>query len=205
MPQLDAPELVGRLVRLAPLCEEHVEGLVAAAAEDRGTYSWTTVPEGPAAMTAYVAELLAGAAAGEVVPLAQLDAATGRPLGCTRYAQLRYLPGALLPYTVEIGGTWLAASAQRTGVNREAKLLLLRHAFDVWQVARVELRTDARNERSRTAIAALGAQLEGVLRCAQPSSAAGEDGRLRDSAVFSLLAAEWPAARQRLTLRAIPG
>jgi RimJ/RimL family protein N-acetyltransferase len=195
------PELAGRQVRLVPLREEHVEGLVTAAAQDRGTYAWTSVPDGPAAMTAYVAELLAGRDAGEVVPFAQLDAATSRPLGCTRYAQLRYLAGAAVPYTVEIGGTWLAASAQRTGVNREAKLLLLTHAFEHWRVARVELRTDARNQRSRTAIAALGAQLEGVLRRAQPSSAAGEDGRLRDSAVFSLLAAEWPASRERLSAR----
>jgi RimJ/RimL family protein N-acetyltransferase len=157
------------------------------------------VPDGRTATAAYVAELLAGRDAGEVVPFAQLEASTGRPLGCTRYAQLRYLPSAAAPYTVEVGGTWLAASAQRSGVNREAKLLLLRHAFEHWQVARVELRTDARNERSRTAIAALGARLEGVLRSAQPSAAAGEAGRLRDTAVFSVVAGEWPEVRSRLT------
>ena len=198
MPLLETPELTGERVLLVPLGEQHVEDLVAAAAQDRRTYSWTTVPDGPAAMSAYVAELLGQRDAGEVVPLAQLDAATGRPLGCTRYAQLRFLPHAVLPYTVEIGGTWLAASAQRTGVNREAKLLLLSHAFEHWQVVRVELRTDARNERSRTAIAALGTRFEGVLRRAQPSSATGEDGRLRDTAVFSLLADEWPGAQDRL-------
>ena len=199
MPLLESPELVGRRVRLEPLGEEHVEALVAAAAEDRGTYGWTTVPDGRVAMAAYVAELLAGRDAGEVVPLVQRDAVTGRPLGCTRFAQLRWLHGAELPYTVEVGGTWLAASAQRTGLNREAKLLLLAHAFDHWQVVRVELRTDARNERSRTAIAALGAAFEGVLRSAQPSSATGEQGLLRDTAVFSVLADEWPAVRRRLT------
>lgn len=199
MPLLETPELAGRRVLLDPLGEEHVEALVAAAAEDRSTYGWTTVPDGPAATAAYVAELLAGRDAGEVVPFVQRDAVTGRPFGCTRFAQLRWLPGAALPYTVEVGGTWLAASAQRTGRNREAKLLLLTHAFERWGVVRVELRTDARNERSRTAIAALGAAFEGVLRSAQPSSAAGEQGLLRDTAVFSVLADGWPAVRQRLT------
>jgi RimJ/RimL family protein N-acetyltransferase len=168
VPVLDVPELAGRRVRLVPLAAEHVDGLVSAAAEDRSAYSWTTVPAGRSAMAAYVADLLAGRDAGEVLPYVQLDAVTGRPLGCTRYLQLRCSAGASLPYTVEVGGTWLAASAQRSGVNREAKLLLLTQAFEHWDVARVELRTDARNERSRTAIAALGAQLEGVLRCAQP-------------------------------------
>ena len=196
--RLEVPELAGQRVRLVPLDQEHVDGLVAAAAEDRSTYSWTTVPDGRTATAAYVAELLTGRAAGEVVPFAQLEASTGRPLGCTRYAQLRYLPQASLPYTVEVGGTWLAASAQRSGVNREAKLLLLGHAFEHWQVARVELRTDARNERSRTAIAALGARFEGVLRSAQPSAAAGETGRLRDTAIFSVVAGEWPEVRTRL-------
>ena len=199
MPLLEVPQLSGERVRLVPLTADHVDGLVAAAAEDRSTYGWTTVPDGSAATVAYVAELLAAQQAGEVVPFAQLEARSGRPLGCTRYAQLRRLPGAELPYTVEIGGTWLAASAQRSGINREAKRLLLGHAFEHWQVTRVELRTDARNERSRTAIAALGAAFEGVLRSAQPSAARGETGRLRDTAVFSVLAAEWPGVRDRLS------
>ena len=196
---LETPVLAGSRVRLEPLGEEHVDALVLAAAEDRSSYGWTTVPDGRADTTAYVAELLAGRDTGEVVPFVQRDAATGRVLGCTRFAQVRRLPGADLPYTAEVGGTWLAASAQRTGHNREAKLLLLAHAFERWQVARVELRTDARNDRSRTAIAALGAAFEGVLRSAQPSSAAGERGLLRDTAVFSVLAAEWPVVRDRLT------
>ena len=199
MPLLEVPELAGQRVRLAPLREQHVAGLAAAAAEGRSSYGWTPVPDGPEEAATYVQELLAGRAAGEVLPLVQLDAGSGRPLGCTRYAQLRFLPGSTLPYTVEVGGTWLAASAQRTGVNREAKLLLLGHAFEHWRVARVELRTDARNERSRTAIAALGARFEGVLRSAQPSSATGEHGLLRDSAVFSVLADEWPEVRRRLS------
>ncbi len=96
---------------------------------------------------------------------------------------------------MEIGGTWLAASAQRTGINVEAKLLLLAHAFDEWGTARVDLKTDARNAKARAAIEGLGARLDGVLRSWQPSQAPGEADRLRDSAMYSILAAEWPAAR----------
>jgi RimJ/RimL family protein N-acetyltransferase len=96
---------------------------------------------------------------------------------------LRTRDGDAAPYAVGIGGTWLAASAQRTGVNREAKLLLLTHAFDHWHVGRVEIQTDARNARSRAAISALGATFEGTLRNWQPSHVAGEEHRLRDSAM----------------------
>ena len=108
------------------------------------------------------------------------------------------------PYAVEIGGTWLAASAQRTGINIEAKLLLLTHAFDTWSVGRVDFKTDARNERSRGAIAALGATFEGILRNWQPSHAPGEEGRLRDSAMYSITAVEWPAVRSHLNERLDP-
>jgi RimJ/RimL family protein N-acetyltransferase len=106
-----------------------------------------------------------------------------------------------VPYAVEIGGTWLAASAQGTGINVDAKLLLLTHAFEHWQVGRVDLKTDARNERSRNAIARIGATFEGVLRSWQPSLVAGEEGRLRDTAMFSIVAGEWPAVRARLDQR----
>jgi len=195
VPLLEVPELTGRRVRLEPLREEHVHGLVAAA-RDRSSYAWTTVPDGLPAVRAYVTELLADRDAGKVLPFAQLDARTGRVVGCTRFLHLHRRPEQAEPYAVEIGGTWLAADAQRTGINREAKLLLLTHAFEQWRVGRVELRTDARNQRSRTAIAALGAQLEGVLRSDRPSTVDGE--RLRDSAVFSVIATEWRAVRERL-------
>ena len=99
---------------------------------------------------------------------------------------------------VEVGWTWLAASAQRTGINREAKLLLFTYAFESLGVARVDLKTDARNERSRRAIAGRGATFEGVLRSGSRSHAEGETGRLRDSAMFSVVAAEWPAVRTHL-------
>jgi RimJ/RimL family protein N-acetyltransferase len=102
------------------------------------------------------------------------------------------------PDEVEIGGTWLAASAQRTGINTEAKLLLLSYAFDHWGVGRVAICTDARNERSRRAIEGIGAQLDGVLRSHRPSTVPGEAGTLRDSALYSVVAERWPFVRDRL-------
>ncbi len=98
---------------------------------------------------------------------------------------------------MEIGWTWLAADAQRTALNTEAKLLMLAHAFESWRVVRVNLRTDARNARSRAAIERLGARLDGILRAHVPAS----DGGVRDTTTYSLLAAEWPAAKARLEAR----
>jgi RimJ/RimL family protein N-acetyltransferase len=102
---------------------------------------------------------------------------------------------------VEIGWTWLAASAQGTGINTDAKLLLLRHAFETLGVARVDLKTDARNHRSRRAIEGLGATFEGVLRRWSPSWTPGEEGRLRDSAMYSFIDVEWPDREDRLRRR----
>ena len=198
---LEAPELAGRLVRLEPLAEAHVDGLVAASAEDRGTYGHTTVPLGHAAMVEYVRALLVARSTGEAVPFAQVRVADGHTVGVTRFLNLRGRPGESLPYAVEIGGTWLAASAQRTGINTEAKLLLLTHAFEGWKVGRVDFKTDVRNGRSRAAILALGASFEGVLRSWQPSHVPGEENELRDSAIYSILDSEWPAVRRTLTAR----
>jgi RimJ/RimL family protein N-acetyltransferase len=95
----------------------------------------------------------------------------------------------------------LAGPAQRTGINAEAKLLLFTHAFESWGVGRLDIKTDARNERSRQAILGVGARFEGVLRGWQPSQVTGEDDRLRDSAMYSIVAAEWPEVRRRLHAR----
>ena len=195
-----APTLSGRLVRLEPLTPDHAADL-AAAAERRDTYGFTTVPDGADRAAAYVASRLAGATAGEWMPFAQVRLADGQAVGSTSYLTFRRRPGSVVPYAVEIGGTWLAASAQRTGINVEAKLLLLGHAFDEWGTARVDLKTDARNARARAAIEGLGARLDGVLRSWQPSQAPGEDDRLRDSAMYSILLAEWPEVRERLERR----
>ena len=197
------PSLSGRFVRLDPLSEEHVTALVEAANEERATYGYTTVPGDRATMSQYVEGLRRDYEVGLVVPFSQLDASTGRVLGMTRFMTIRTVPGRSTPYAVEIGGTWLAASAQRTRINTEAKLLLLRYAFDTWLVSRVDLKTDSRNERSRAAIARLGATFEGILRHWQPSVADGEEGRFRDTAMFSIIDDDWPrvAAHMESLLR----
>lgn len=98
---------------------------------------------------------------------------------------------------MEIGWTWLSAEAQRTGINTEAKLLMLTHAFEVWRVHRVRLMTDARNTRSREAILRLGARCDGVLR----AHAVGADGTVRDSAAYSIVEREWPGLKTKLQSR----
>lgn len=200
-PPLEVPMLCGGVVRLEPLDDDHAEGLFAAASEDRATYGFTNVPATLDEARSYVAELESLRARGEAVPFAQVDVGTGRVLGATRLMTIRRASPDAPPFAVEIGGTWLAASAQRTPVNTEAKLLLMEHVFSVWGVARVDLKTDARNERSRAAIERLGATFEGVLRSWQPSVAPGEATRLRDSAMYSVIREEWAGVREGLRRR----
>jgi len=199
--RLDVPPLTGRLVRLDPLSTAHVDALAAAAAEDRVTYGYTFVPASAEETSAQVASLLTDHAAGEVVPFVQVRVDDERVVGMTRYLVIRWVPGAPAPFAVEIGGTWLAASAQRSGINVEAKLLLATYAIETWGVDRVDFKTDARNERSRAALAGIGATFEGVLRNWQPSHVPGEEGGLRDSAMYSITSAEWPDVRALLTRR----
>jgi RimJ/RimL family protein N-acetyltransferase len=192
---LSIASLDGTLVRLEQLTMSHVDDLASAGAEDRSSYGFTAVPHGLEETRAYAAALIDERSHGASVPFAQVSAEAGKAVGCTRFMTLRCRPGEPTPYAVEIGGTWLAASAQRTGINAEAKLLLLRHAFDVWGVGRVDLKTDARNLRSRAAIEGIGAIFEGVLRHWQPSLVPGEEESLRDSALFSIVDDDWPAVR----------
>lgn len=198
--------LEGRFVRLEPLTIAHVAGLLAAAAGPRETYGFTLVPQDEAEMRAYVEAALGEQEAGRALPFATVDRASGRVVGSTRLFNIEFWPwppgnvnqrGADRPDVVEIGWTWLAASAQRTPINSEAKLLMLAHAFDRWRVHRVSLMTDARNLRSREAIMRLGARFDGILRAARPAS----DGTIRDTAAFSILDSEWPAIRTRLQAR----
>lgn len=196
--RLTVPTLIGERVRLELLRPHHAGPLLVAATEDRSTYDFTNVPGRPDDMDRYVSDLLAQHQEGVTIPFVQVERLTKRVVGITRFLTIRIADGAELPYAVEIGGTWLAASAQRTGINREAKVLLLGFAFETWHVVRVDLKTDARNERSREAIAGLGATFEGVLRSWQPSQADNEAGRFRDSAMFSILADEWPAIHTTL-------
>ncbi|MFF8571074.1 GNAT family N-acetyltransferase [Streptomyces sp. NPDC015408] len=197
---LKGPPLEGTLVRLEPLGHRHAADLAVAAEEDRDRYAYTWVPRADE-VGGYIDAQLARAASGRLAPYAQISLATGRAVGATAYWEPRsWLTDDALD-AIEVGFTWLARSAQGIGMNAEAKLLLFRHAFEVWQVSRVDLKTDARNARSRAAIERTGARLEGVLRNWSRSWAPGEEGRLRDSAIYSITAAEWPAHRERMERR----
>ena len=200
-PDLASFTLAGRAVRLEPMSLDHVDGLLAAATEHRGTYGYTAVPADRAATTAYVETLLELRDRGHDVPFTTRAASDGRVLGATRFLWLRSYFDRGVPDAVEIGGTWLAASAQRTGTNTEAKLLMLMHAFETWGVQRVDFKTDARNARSRAAIERIGGRLEGIVRAWQPSLVAGEEGTPRDSALYSIVPSEWPEVKQRLIAR----
>jgi RimJ/RimL family protein N-acetyltransferase len=198
---LNAPVLEGRYVRLEPLGHEHTAGLAAAAEEDRSAYAFTWVPQATE-VSAYIDAQLDRARAGKLAPYAQVDRASGRVVGATAFWDPRLWPGHPDRLcAIEIGFTWLSASAQGTGVNSEAKYLLFRHAFEEWDVARVDFKTDARNQRSRAALEKIGAHFEGILRSWSRSWAPGEDGELRDSAMFSIIVNEWPECRARLHAR----
>jgi len=198
-PQIHVPVLDGALVRLEPLAARHAADLSAAADEDRATYGFTLVPPGTE-IGGYLDAQFARKADG-LVPFAQVRRSDGRAVGCTAFMEPRYWPGRDDLRAIEIGFTWLAASAQGSGINAEAKLLLMDHAFSTLQVARVDIKTDARNARSRRAIEALGATFEGVLRNWSMSWVSGEEGQLRDSAMYSVIASEWTAVKTRLLAR----
>jgi RimJ/RimL family protein N-acetyltransferase len=200
--------LVGDLVTLRPMTVDDIDALVVAATEDRSTYAFTPVPADVDAMHAYVTAALDDQAMGWALPFVTTLTADERVVGSTRYLDLddwspeRRVGGPPLgavdtPLTAEIGATWLAASAQRTAVNTEAKLLMLTHAFDTWGCERITFKTDARNARSRAAIERLGAQFEGIRRVHVRAT----DGGLRDTAYYSIVRAEWPDVREGLEAR----
>jgi RimJ/RimL family protein N-acetyltransferase len=151
-------------------------------------------------MRRHVEDALAARAKGVAVPFAVVRRDDETVIGSTRFHQLDYWPRPEpagppdVPDTCEIGYTWLAREALRTGANTEMKRLMLTHAFEVWRVRSVCLHTDVRNQRSRTAIQRIGGTFEGVLRAHRPTI----DQSPRDSARFSITAAEWPAVRQHL-------
>src|SRR5262245_14640652 len=189
--------LEGAHVRLEPLSMDHIGRLLEAARGPRATYAFTTVPDTEEGMAQYVATALEQQVARKAVPFATVDRERSRVVGSTRFGNIEFWPwprgnpfqrGEEVPDVVEIGWTWLAADVQRTAVNTEAKLLMLAHAFDRWRVHRVSLMTDARNERSRSAILRLGARFDGVVRAQR----LGADGTIRDTACFSILDREWP-------------
>jgi RimJ/RimL family protein N-acetyltransferase len=194
--------LSGRHVRLEPLDHHHVDGLVAAATIDTSLYQWSPVPQNKAAAIRYIDTALAWRDAGTAVPFATVRVADGVVIGSTRFFDLERWAwpagharhGRDVADVCEIGYTWLTRSAIRTAANTEAKLLMLTHAFESWQMLRVCLHTDARNQRSRAAIERIGGKFEGILR----SHRMAADFIARDSARFSIVAAEWPEVKLRL-------
>ena len=191
-----APTLTGTHVQLEQLSLDFADELTAAGNQDRSSYGWTPIPPTVEGMQRYIAGLLGDQQARTAVPFVQRRISDGALVGCTRYLRLEWWAGGDLPAEVEIGGTWLAASAQRTPINTEAKYLLLSNAFDTWNVHRVSICTDARNTPSRTAILRIGASFEGILRSHRGSYAPGEENTVaRDSAMYSVIRSEWPLVK----------
>jgi N-acetyltransferase len=205
------PEIIvlkGNSIHLEPLEHRHVEGLVVAASEDPSLYRWTPVPQGAAQAKEYIDTALAWKDAGTALPFAILRAADEKVIGSTRYFNIERWPwpagherhGRSAPDACEIGYTWLSGGAIGTAANTESKLLMLRYAFEEWKVLRVCFHTDARNQRSRAALERIGGKFEGILRAHRLAV----DNIARDSARYSIVAAEWPEVEKRLMAKA-PG
>jgi len=199
---LDFPILTGNHIRLEPLSHLHAEALTAASSGDSELYHWSAVPTGREAVQRYIDAALVLREAGSAFAFAHVRLSDGAILGSTRFFDIERWAwptghpchGRRDPDVCEIGYTWLAPSAIRTAANTEAKLLMLTHAFEVWNVLRVCLHTDARNLRSQAAIVRIGGKFEGVLRAHRMAA----DFTPRDSYRYSIVAAEWPAAKQKL-------
>jgi RimJ/RimL family protein N-acetyltransferase len=183
--------LEGSIVTLEPLREEHAEELWEAA-QPPEIWAWLANLNERERFDPWMQLTLEAAQAGREGPFTTRDAGTGKAIGSSRYLNVR--PADRV---VEIGWTWLHPSAWRSGANVEAKLLMMRHAFETLGCVRVEFKTDARNERSRTALAALPAQFEGILR----NHMIVPDVGRRDSAYFSVIDSEWPEVRENLERR----
>lgn len=189
MAWIDPVVLENDVVRLVPLEIAHCDALKEAVADGRLWELWFTTIPTPEAMQAEIERRLALRAEGSMMPFTAIDGRTGRFVGQTTYMNID-APNR----HVEIGSTWYSASAQRTALNTNAKLLLLAHAFERLEAIAVEFRTSSHNERSRRAIERLGAKLDGILR----SYALHSNGTLRDTACYSITAEEWPQAKARL-------
>lgn len=189
---MKAPTLAGHYVRLEPLTLGHLDGLCAVGLDAE---LWRWVPkrvQSRDAMAVYINKALDEQARGVSLPFATISLEAKQAIGSTRYMNMD-----LANRRVEIGSTWVARPWQRTAVNTEAKYLMLRHAFEVLQCVRVEIKTDALNERSRKAILRLGAKEEGTLR----RHVVTDTGRIRDTVYFSILDDEWPTVKLALQAR----
>ena len=186
---VDPIKLNGKFVSLEPLLIEHVEALCEVGLQP-SIWKWAPSPiADEAAMRKYVETALNEQARGASLPFVTREKASKKIVGSTRFGNID-VPNK----HVEIGWTWLSPEWQRTYVNTEAKLLMLTHAFEVWNCIRVEFKTDALNERSRNAIGRLGATEEGIFR----NHMITESGRFRDSVYFSIIDSEWPALKDKL-------
>ncbi|HUB41438.1 MAG TPA: GNAT family protein [Streptosporangiaceae bacterium] len=196
------PQLSGRFLRLEPLGQEHLTGLVAASAGDPELYRMSKVPVGDAEVGSYIEAAQVARDAGTAAPFAVVRLADEKVIGSTRLFDMAWWPwpadhprhGHDGPDTCEIGHTWLTRSAIRTSANTEMKRLMLTFAFETWDVQSVCFHTDARNERSRQALSRIGARYEGILR----SHRLAADDQPRDSARFAITAADWPAVKAHL-------
>ncbi|HUR68881.1 MAG TPA: GNAT family N-acetyltransferase [Candidatus Thermoplasmatota archaeon] len=188
--------LKGRRVTLEPLRVEHAEALAAAIAPDDDVFRWTsTAPRGVAAMRQWILDRQTDRPAGKAIPFLLRDPENGHVMGSTSL-----FDWSEKDRCAEIGHTWMVAPFRRSGANREAKLLLLSHGFEAMGLARIQIVTDARNTRSREAIAALGATFEGILR----NHRRDVHGNLRDSPYFSFIDREWPEAKAALAAKLRP-
>lgn len=189
MARLSPVALNGAHVRLEPLTLDHLDALCEVGF-DPTIWTWNPSPiRNRNDMRAYIESALNAQSNGDMLPFATIEQTSGRPIGSTRYGQI-----AMEHKRLEIGWTWITPAWQRTAINTEAKLLMLRHAFDTLGCNRVEWKTDALNERSRNAILRLGAQFEGTHR----SHMVVEGGRIRDTVYFSVIRSEWPSIEERL-------
>jgi RimJ/RimL family protein N-acetyltransferase len=187
--QVDPVVLEGVHVRLEPLSRKHIAGLCEVGLEEQ-LWRWIPTPVRTADdMAAYVELALKEQANGMSLPFAQIEKATGRLIGSTRYMNIDRVH-----HRVEIGCTWIGREWQRTAANTEAKYLLLRHAFETLGCMRVELKTDSLNDKSRAAILRIGAKEEGIFRNHMMTST----GRIRHTVYFSVIDSEWPEVKSRL-------
>jgi len=205
--------LPGRLIRLEPLTLQHAEALAAASSAsspqfDDSLYKFTFVPYGADEAMEYIRTALEWRDAGTAIPFVVIRNSDNAVIGSTRFWNMERWDWPAdhdrhdNPFhdVSEIGWTWYAPSAIRTGANTEAKYLMLAHAFEVWKVLRISLHTDSRNIRSQKSMERIGFKREGIIRAHKIAS----DGIPRDSVRFSMLRAEWHEAKQNLTARLYP-
>lgn len=187
--KVEKTTLGGARVRLEPLCAAHLPALAVAIGDGELWQSPVTFVPPPQQLDGFLADAEAAYAAGRELAFATIDIASGAVVGSTRFREIH-----AKHLRAEIGFTFIGQSWQRSHVNTEAKYLMLCHAFEHWGCNRVEFLTDFLNAKSRAAIARLGAQQEGVLR----NHMVMREGRVRDSVMFSITAAEWPAVKRAL-------